>query len=104
MDVGIGARLADVVDCPSRVLDWFDPEIRKTVVHAANLRRGLRSKCNLYSTGPSCGSASSLVIPQSASTVSRRGSALLSLGAERFESIEPHDLGHGEDTRGGSGS
>lgn len=40
----------------------IDPDTRRAVLARVNDLRRRRSKCSLYSVGPSCGSASNLVI------------------------------------------
>jgi hypothetical protein len=40
----------------------IDPETRRPVLARVNDLRRRSSRCNLYSVGPSCGSASSLVM------------------------------------------
>lgn len=82
------------------------------VVLEVNCRRDLNSKCSLYSVDPSCGSASSLVMPVSCrSTGVEYDWERVLLEADRFGSSDPAFVGvkvpgvdHGEDTLGGLGS
>jgi hypothetical protein len=93
-----------------------DPDKRAVVQRVKDLRR-LSSRCNLYSVGPSCGSASSLVMVvhskatafgfstfRCCSTPSLRGANVDSRRVE-CRGCEPcGGVDHGEDTLGGSGS
>lgn len=82
------------------------------VVLEVNVRRGLSSKCSLYSVDPSCGSASSFVIPVSCrSTGAEYNWQRFLSEADCCGSSIPAVLGvmlpgvdHGDDTLGGLGS
>lgn len=77
-----------------------------------NVRRGLNNKCNLYSVDPSCGSASSFVIPVSCRTTG----ALYDWDMFLFEpqcsggsppaivGVVLPEVDHGEEILGGLGS
>lgn len=62
--------LISVSDCERGVRDFdiCDPETFVTVEVEEYFRRGRNSRCNLYSVGPSWGSASSFRIPLPLST------------------------------------
>jgi hypothetical protein len=85
-----------------------DPVTWRPVVARVKDRRRRRSRCSLYSVGPSCGSASSLVMLVYSVTGPRLPA--LAFGGVPFccvfgELVDPPGgVAHGEDTRGGSGS
>jgi hypothetical protein len=110
------ARDAAVVEVGVSVRRREPDTFRPVLARVKDLRRR-RSRCSLYSVGPSCGSASSFVIglgsplvPKDPGgirlrrVVSPKDSRLDSpeLGCVGLDSWE--DAAHGDETRGGSGS
>lgn len=96
----------------------IDPKTLCAVVARVNDLRRRRRRCNLYSVGPSCGSASSLVIVVYSSEVSEpmlvasftAVASFVGGGLACCRTVgdsEGSPLGaavHGDNTRGGSGS
>lgn len=69
-----------------------------------SLRRGLSNRCSLYSTGPSCGSALSLVTPRSFVGDLSMDSGSPYLAADDLAIEDPPVRSQGEVTRRGTGS
>jgi hypothetical protein len=96
----------------------IDPETRHPVLARVNDLRRRKSRCSLYSVGPSCGSASSLVtvvysadasepilVASCTAVASFVGSGLACChGVGDSEGSPVGGAVHGDDTRGGSGS
>ena len=89
-----------------RDLDRCDPDTLCTVEVEEKVRRGRSRRCNLYSVGPSCGSASSLVILKSSNVWAGGISMPLKLPIVDAplgrEVVEGATRGHGEANLTGS--
>ena len=92
-------------------LECFEPEIMLPVLVDLNFLRARSSRCNLYSTGPSCGSAFNRVTLLPLCAPSLRDNAamfksvlLMSSASCSSPTGVPAPCSHGEWTLGGSGS